>query len=48
MLATDWPPSAAREGYPNVLSHLKAYLSRYSAEQQASVLGGTAEHVFGF
>lgn len=48
MLATDWPPSAAREGYPNVLSHLKAYLSRYSAEQQASVLGSTAERIFGF
>jgi L-fuconolactonase len=48
MLATDWPPSAAREGYPNVLSHLKAYLSRYSAEQQASVHGSTADHVFGF
>lgn len=48
MLATDWPPSAAREGYPNVLSHLKAYLSRYSAEQQAAVLGSTAERVFGF
>jgi L-fuconolactonase len=48
MLATDWPPSAAREGYPNVLSHLKAYLSRYSTEQQAAVLGSTAEHFFGF
>ena len=48
MLATDWPPSAAREGYPNVLSHLREYLARYSVDQQASVLARTAEHVFKF
>ena len=46
MLATDWPPSAGREGYANVLSHLKAYLSRYSTDQQAAVLASTAQRIF--
>jgi L-fuconolactonase len=46
MLASDWPLSAGREGYSNVFSYLKAYLSRYSTDQQAAVLGSTAERIF--
>ena len=47
MLATDYPPSAAREGYGNVVGLLREYLGRWSAAEQEAILGGTAERLFG-
>jgi L-fuconolactonase len=48
MLATDFPPSAAREGYGNVIRYLREYLGRWSAAEQEAILGGTAASVFRF
>ena len=48
MLATDYPPSAAREGYGNVVALLREYLTRWSTAEQETILGKTAERLFGF
>ena len=48
MLATDYPPSASREGYANVVGLLREYLTRWSTADREAVLGGTAESLFRF
>ncbi|MFH1560208.1 MAG: amidohydrolase family protein [Chloroflexota bacterium] len=46
MIGTDYPPSAAREGYANVVSHLREYLSRRSVAEQEAIFGKTAALLF--
>lgn len=46
MIGTDFPPSAGREGYGNVLSHLREYLSRRSVTEQEAIFGSTAASLF--
>lgn len=48
MLATDYPPSSNREGYPNVVGLLRDYLTRFPTSDQENVLGGTAASIFRF
>ena len=46
MIGSDFPLSAAREGYANVFSHLREYLSRRSVAEQGAIFGKTAASLF--
>ncbi len=48
MMGTDWPESAPREGYGNVVRYVRQYLLRRAPAEQAAILGGTAASLFTF
>lgn len=48
MIGTDSPPSSHREGYANVMSCLREYLSRRSSAEQVAIFGKTAASLFTF
>jgi predicted TIM-barrel fold metal-dependent hydrolase len=47
-IGTDYPPSSAREGYPNTVRYIREYLARFNTQQQEAILGGTAASLFHF
>ncbi|MBI2872461.1 MAG: amidohydrolase [Chloroflexi bacterium] len=46
MIGTDYPPSANREGYGNVVRYLREHLSRRTTAEQEAIFGKTAATLF--
>jgi L-fuconolactonase len=48
MWGSDYPPVSMREGYRNALRFTMERFADKSEEEQASIFGGVAGHLFGF
>jgi L-fuconolactonase len=46
MFGSDWPVCTVAASYAQVLALVREAISEYSADEQAAVLGGTAEDVY--